>query len=172
MEIDPKSKILIDADVLIHFYKGEQMGILKEIYPNQIILLDIVFNEVFIGDLRIAIENLIRFKTLVEEKLDDCSQEIKKEYFSLSREFGKGESAIMAYCKFNKEVLASSNLSDIKTYCDNHKITYLTTMDFLAEAFKNQILNEKECDQFIKDVKTKGSKLIRGVDFIRDYRRL
>ena len=171
MEIDPNSKILIDADVLIHFYKGEQIGMLHKIYPNQIILLDIVFNEVFIGSLKTVVENLIKYKMIEEEKLDDCSLEVRKEYYALSREFGKGESAIMAYCKFNKEVLASSNLSDIKKYCEHNKITYLTTMDFLAEAFKNQVLTEKECDQFIKDVKTKGSKLIHGVNFIRDYRR-
>ena len=46
---------------------------------------------------------------------------------------------------------------------------YLTTMDFLAEAFRNQILTENECDDFIKTVKDKGSKLINGIDRIRDY---
>lgn len=58
-----------------------------------------------------------------------------------------------------KDILASSNLSDIKLYCEENNIKYLTTMDFITEAFLKGILNEAEFDYFIYNVKTKGSKL-------------
>lgn len=171
MEINSKVKITVDADVLIHFIKGEQTGIIHKIFGNELILLDVVFNEVYNRTLRTNVENLIRFGFLKEEKLDDASREIKKEYFRLIKERGKGESAVMAYCRYTKDVLASSNLSDIHRYCEEHNITYLTTMDFIAEAFRKLILTEDECDEFIQKVKAKGSKLIKGIDRIRDYNR-
>jgi hypothetical protein len=103
----------------------------------------------------------------------DAGDEVKREYYRLTGSRGghrgKGESAIMAYCRFHKDVLASSNLTDIANYCEEYGIVYITTMDFLSEAFRQQILTEKECDDFIKSVKSKGSKLIKGVDRIRDY---
>lgn len=175
MEIDPKAKILIDADVLIHFIKGEQTGILHKIFSNKLYLIDIVFDEVFkYSSQRTNIENLISFGFIKEMKLDESGYEIKREYYRLTSSKGgfrgKGESAIMAYCRFNKDILASSNLTDILAYCDEYGITYLTTMDFLAEAFRKSILTEEECDDFISRLKSSGSKLIKGVDRIRDYK--
>jgi hypothetical protein len=72
---------------------------------------------------------------------------------------GKGESACMAYCKYNKDVIGSSNLKDIKKYCKDNGIQYLTTMDFINTAFNKKILTESECDEFIYNVISKGSKL-------------
>lgn len=86
---------------------------------------------------------------------------------NLIRTFGKGESACMAYCRFNKDILASSNLKDISKYCEDNGITYLTTMDFLAEALKAKQLTEQECNDFIRDVKAAGSKL--PVDTIAEF---
>ena len=171
MTIDPKAKILVDADVLIHFIKGEQTGILHKIFPNKLFIIDIVFEEVFKATVnRINVENLIKNGMLHELALEHAGNEVKKEYFRLKSSLGKGESAIMAYCRFHKDVLASSNLSDIKTYCQQHNITYLTTMDFIAEAFRTGVLSETACDNFIQTVKSKGSKLIKKVDRIRDYK--
>ncbi|HEX2969444.1 MAG TPA: hypothetical protein VHO46_10110 [Bacteroidales bacterium] len=156
--IDESKIILLDADVIIHFIKGDRLGILTEIFPNKYGILDFVFNEVFKGNLRIQVENLIRFKRVIEVPFDE-SLEVKKEFASLKKRYGLGESACMAYCKFHKEVFASSNLADIKPYCEANGIKYITTMDLLAEAFKNGLLTATECDNFIVLVKSKGSKL-------------
>lgn len=42
-------------------------------------------------------------------------------------------------------------------------------MDILLEAYQNKILTEAECDAFIKEVKAKDSKLIEGIDTIKQY---
>ena len=65
----------------------------------------------------------------------------------------------MAYCRFHNDVLASSNLRDIKRYCEENGIQYLTTMDLLSTAYQKGILDEAECDLFIYLVKSGGSKL-------------
>ena len=78
----------------------------------------------------------------------------------------------MAYCRFNKDILASSNLKDITKYCEDNGLVYLTTMDFLAEALRAKQLTEQECNDFIKNVKAVGSKLpVNRIDeYIKNYK--
>jgi len=64
----------------------------------------------------------------------------------------------MVYCRFNQNILASSNLKDIQRYCSFHKIDYLTTKDILFEGFTKKLISEAAGDTFITKVKTKGSK--------------
>lgn len=158
ISIEPNKKIILDADVIIHFNKADRLGLLTQIYPNKLCLLKDVFNEVFKGDLKKRIENLLSMKLVVEI---DFSSDFKvlAEYAKLKKRFGPGESACMAYCKFNKDVLASSNLRDIKTYCEENQIQYLTTMDFLNAAYEKELINEADCDFFIYNVISKGSRL-------------
>ena len=40
-----KIKILIDADVMIHLFKAEKISILNLLFPDRLIMLDIVLNE-------------------------------------------------------------------------------------------------------------------------------
>jgi predicted nucleic acid-binding protein len=164
--IDPSKKILLDADVIIHFIKGDRSGTLSSIFPNKLYLLDIVFDEVFKGKLRSEVQNLITFKQVYELSFL-IENEVVSEYARLKEKYGPGESACMAYCKFHKDVLASSNLRDIRQYCEENGIQYLTTMDFLVAAFQKGIMDEKECDLFIQNVKSKGSKL--PCDTIKEF---
>jgi len=87
--------------------------------------------------------------------------EIIREYANLTSnlKLGKGESACLAFAKCTSNIVASSNLKDIQCYCIENGIDYLTTMDFLEWAHKNRILTEAECDEFIYNVISKGSRL-------------
>jgi hypothetical protein len=158
--------ILLDADVISHFISGGQFGLLPVIFKNKKVLLDIVANELRASKkFKPYIENVITSGFIKEINFQGDKQ-VSFEYAQLIKTFGKGESACMAYCKFNKDILASSNLKDITKYCEDNNIAYLTTLDFLAEAIKYKQLTENECDDFIHNVKTAGSKL--PVDSIAD----
>lgn len=65
----------------------------------------------------------------------------------------------MAYAKFNSNIIASSNLKDIRNYYETNKITYITTMDIINHAYNNEIMTLKDCDVFITKVLSKKSKL-------------
>lgn len=158
IEIDPSRKIILDADVIIHFIKGDRIGILSSIFPNKLYLIDVVFEEVFKGKLRTQVENLFKFHMVYDLSISN-DMDVIREYARLKKIYDPGESACMAYCRFHKDVLASSNLKDIKRYCKENGIQYLTTMDFLLAAYQKGILDEAECDLFICDVKSRGSKL-------------
>lgn len=76
----------------------------------------------------------------------------------------------MAVARFRKEYIASSNLRDIKNYCELHHIVYYTTLDILEVPIEEAVMTEKECNNFISEVKRKGSKL--PCNTMEEYRKL
>lgn len=151
--------ILLDADVIIHFYKGDQILLLTKLYPGRLHILDAVIKELSgVPASRDMINNFLKFG--IAKRIDfPIDPQIRREYATLIRKFGPGESACLAYVRFKNDILASSNLRDIRAYCEQYEIEYLTTMDFLSEAFYQGFLREADCDEFIDKVILKGSKL-------------
>jgi hypothetical protein len=162
-------KILLDSDVVRHFLNGNRIHQLSAIFPDRFVILDKVKNELCRSkSLVTPVTNfLFMFKIPIIEFPN--RGDIIKEYARLLRKFGEGESACMAVARFENKYIASSNLKDIKSYCVEHEIVYYTTMDILLEGLNQRILSEEECDQFIFDVKSKGSKL--PCDSMREYLR-
>ena len=157
--IDSEKKIILDADVIIHFCKGNLLGKLPSIYPNKLFIPSIVYKEALSKKHATEVSNLLSFKLATELEIK-YDKKVFIEYNRLLKSgLGKGESACMAYCRYNNDVIGSSNLKDIKKYCTDNGITYLTTMDFINAAFEGEILTESECDEFIYNVISKGSRL-------------
>ena len=154
-----KVKIVLDADVIFHFHKGGKLLFLPDILDEyEHVVLSHVRDEI-LYEARTALDHQIawlRNLTLIDF---DPQGEMAKEYAILRRKFGKGESACMAYCKFTNNVVGSSNIKDIKAYCTENHITYLTTYDFLYYAWIRKKMSEEEIHAFIKIVKDKGSNL-------------
>lgn len=165
--------ILADADVVSHFITAGEADSLHLIFPgNPIHVLDKVHAELqnwkstAVGNI---VADLLRKKRLTLIDFPDDNEEIKKEYFWIKKmQFkGDGESACLAVARYNKNILASSNLKDIKNYCTMHKIDYLTTMDFLCHALANKIFDVARCDAFLQKVIAAGGKL--PVKNMKDY---
>lgn len=159
-----KTKIVLDADVIIHFVKAGQFSMLLDIFPEyQYLILDVVYDEVTVNRAtKTQIDNTLAFLgPRISSVKFDPKGESKYEYVRLrsSLLLGKGESACMVYCRDNQDVLGSSNLKDIRAYCDQHQITYLTTLDFLYYAFIRKKMTKEGVAEFISDVIAKGSKL-------------
>lgn len=158
-----KVKIVIDADVIIHFIKGESLHLLPQIFPNyQFVILDRLLN----NELRNRpttknyLDNFFMFfPNAITEIKWNPNYEMLKEFAELNKRYGMGESMSMVYCKFNNDVIASSNITEITDYCDTNNIQYITTMDFIAQALKIGLMTEAECDSFLVNVIAKGSTL-------------
>ncbi len=154
--------ILIDADVVSHFINGGAIIQLPSIFPYKIKVLDKVYSELCrFPKKKLEVDNLIEFKLLEVLIFPDANERIRKEYFHIKKMMfkGDGESACLAFVRYSKDILASSNLKDIAAYCKMHSIEYLTTMDFLCEALKTGVMSEADCNSFISRVKAAGSKL-------------
>lgn len=166
-----KPKILLDADVIIHFTKAKQQFLLPKIFPEQFVILDKVKHELEQHkdkNKTQAIYNFIEWSKISVIPMP-TNIEIIKEYALLRRTLGDGEAACLAVARYTKDFVASSNLKDIKLYCETHEIVYLTTMDILLQAYHLEIMDEETCDNFIRDVKESGSKLIKDIDSIKIY---
>lgn len=105
------------------------------------------------------IDNYLHFFPKLKKEEFAPKGESIKEYFLLQRTLGKGESACMVYCRDNQDVLGSSNLRDINSYCLANNITYLTTIDFLYYAYCRKKMTGQECAEFMQAVNDAGSKL-------------
>jgi hypothetical protein len=154
--------ILLDADVISHFIAGGQIYLLPTILPYPSLILDNVYSELErFRKKKIVIDNLINQRLFEVIQFPEDQKETKKEYFWLKkmRNFGDGEAACLAVARHNKHIVGSSNLKDIRHYCQMHGITYLTTMDFLCYAFHTGKVDIADCNAFINSVRAKGSKL-------------
>lgn len=162
--------ILIDADVVSHFIKAGEIYSINTIFDYEIRVLDKVYNELKDNlTWKTQVDNLVIQGTLIIEPFPETNNEIKKEYFHIKKMMlkGEGESACLAYVRYTNNIIASSNLKDIKHYCDLHKLEYLTTMDFLCHALRRGVFDEARCNLFIADVLKKRGKL--PVTRIQDY---
>lgn len=160
--------ILVDADVIFHLFRAERMSLLKELYPGRVFILDLVMEELksFASS---QIDFVIKLGILKEMPFPTSSGEILMEYNRLKREDkGKGESACMAVCRYQKNIIASNNLRDIKTYCEQFEIEYLTTMDILAIGFLKEKLTVAEADYCIHLIKSQRGRL-PNYDKIEDF---
>ncbi|MCM1518016.1 MAG: hypothetical protein NC117_05180 [Pseudoflavonifractor sp.] len=157
-----KTKIVLDADVIIHFIKAGQLSLLLSIFPEyQYLLLDVVYDEVSKHrETKTQIDNTLQFFSSRIQRVKFAPKgESIREYARLLQTLGRGESACMVYCRDNHDVLGSSNLRDIKEYCAENGITYLTTLDFLYYAYVRNKITKEQCDTFINDVISNDSKL-------------
>ena len=156
-----KTKIVLDADVINHFVRGGKLDLLPKILPEfQFVVLDVVMKELPVLILSELKKQIVREKDITEEVFE-VNGLAKKEYFRLTAvnglHLGKGESACMVYCKFNNDVVGSSNINDITQYCDENGITYLTTNDFLYYAIRRNLLTKEQAKEFIHNVRCMGS---------------
>lgn len=160
---EPKTKIVLDADVIIHFAKGGRLPLLPKILPEfRFLVLDIVEREIPALIMTELNRMINRDKTIFEENFGQTSAE-RKDFAMLTSAsgmaLGKGESACMVYCQYHHDVLGSSNLRDIRAYCEAHGITYLTTIDFLFYAIRRKLMTKEEAETFVAQVVALGSKL-------------
>ena len=56
-------------------------------------------------------------------------------------------------------LIKTLGVGEIKSYCEQNRITYLSTMDLLYLACHRKVMTEQACDRFIADVLRQGSKL-------------
>ena len=151
----------MDADVIIHFAKGGLLNILPSILPEyEFVVLDKVKEEVHKPALTQLQNQMTFLKNIKEVKFGQTPEE-RREFARLMSELclGKGESACMAYCKFNHDVVGSSNLRDIENYCRDNRITFLTTIEFLYYGIVRSVITKEVAMDFIKQVNSQNSKL-------------
>lgn len=147
--IDNK-KILLDCDVFRHFLKAKMLDKLLDTFPGQLYFIEMVYIElVRSATLKKIVTKLIGDKSIKFMKFPKAKK-YTIEYLELSKaNDGWGENACLAVAKFSEDVVASNNLTDIKTYCEENSILYLTTTDILYCSYAKGVMDESEIDYFL-----------------------
>lgn len=154
-------QIVLDADVIIHFSLGGYLHLLPKVIPDcSFVVLSVVRNELR-QETRKVLDNHINFlKNISLIEYNPIGEE-RREFARLISVsglcLGRGESACMTYARFHHNVVGSSNLKDIKDYCSEHGVAYLTTCDFLYYAFKHGLMTKEEIGAFVQKVRSAGS---------------
>lgn len=115
-----KVKIVLDADALLHFAKARRLSMWPEIlleYGH--VVLNVVYDE--IKSIQNQLDNQILSLKNISKETFNPTGDMLVEYARLLQSFGKGESACMAYCRYTHNVIGSSNLKDIKEYCEKQQ---------------------------------------------------
>ncbi|MBU0488381.1 MAG: hypothetical protein KKA07_06395 [Bacteroidetes bacterium] len=146
-----KVLILLDSDVVIHLFKAEKISLLMELFPQRVVMLDYVYEELMKNPtVRSFVENLFLWKQVQEIKFPIA---LFNEFKLLkSRMAGIGERACLVYCKHNNHIIASSNTKDIVPYCTEHSIAYLTTLDIFAVAVERKKMTVDEANNLIQKI--------------------
>ena len=156
-----KIQIVLDADVIIHFSQGGYLHLLPRVIPDcSFVVLSVVRNELR-PDTKNELDNHINYlKSISLIDYNPVGDE-RREFARLTSVsglcLGKGESACMTYARFHNNVVGSSNLKDIRDYCTDFGIAYLTTWDFLYYAYKAGLMTKEEVGEFVQKVRTAGS---------------
>ncbi|MDN3595338.1 hypothetical protein [Zunongwangia endophytica] len=149
--IDSSKLILFDADVIIHFITGDRLLDLFNIMPNDSVIHEKVHDELCAN--RNTKKTLDNLKSLGFFSLINFGRnyDMIREYAHITsvQLRGAGESACMAYCRYSDDIIASSNLKDIKNYCNLHNMQFLTTFDFIGLAYHTGKWTEDQCNNFI-----------------------
>jgi hypothetical protein len=158
---DNEKKILLDSDVIRHFIKGGALLDLPKIYPDRLVLLKNVKDELCRSkSLDTIVHSFVSFCRIELRDFPNDNINVLKAFAELKKEGkGEGESAVMALARYSKDIIASSNLKDIAVYCSTHEIEYLTTMDILIQAKISGLYTESKCDEIIKAILDGGSRL-------------
>ena len=91
-----KTKIVLDADVIIHFIKGGRFSLLLDIFPEyEYLILDVVYNEGAVHRVsKNQIDNTLQFlKSRISLVKFAPSGDSRLEYARLISTLGRGESA-------------------------------------------------------------------------------
>lgn len=150
-----KVKILLDADVLIHLFKAENISLLQQLFPKRLIMLDVVLNELRSNThINKNLDSIFLFSGIEEVVFPTSSNRtLLMEFIQLKKQIGgSGECATLLYCKYNNHIIASSNTRDIVTYCTAHTISYLTTLDIFAIAIHRGLMTVDEVDVCITKI--------------------
>jgi predicted nucleic acid-binding protein len=158
---EKEPKILLDSDVIRNFISGNKINILHKIFPKRFCILDRVKKELLRSKSLIKpVTDFIRNGKIEEIIFPEENRDILYEYSKLMSDgLGDGESACLAVARFDRKFIASSNLKDVKQYCEEHGITNFPTLEILHHAKINNIMSEKEIDIFLYEAIRKGSKL-------------
>jgi predicted nucleic acid-binding protein len=158
-----KLPIVFDTDCISSFLWVKRLDVVKNLFPNQIIIPQTVYdelNKIQNPQYRFLFNDLLAQVLNRSFKLKDImvSDQAFNEYRKLisiknPKRIGKGEAAAIVIARIQKGTLASNNLSDILPYVGKNKLPYIRTDNILYLSYKKNYISIKDGNQLWNDMK-------------------
>lgn len=174
-----KLPIVFDTDCISSFLWVKRLDVVKNLFPNQIIIPQTVYDELnkiqnpqyrfLFNDLLAQVLNRsFKLKNIMVS--DQAFNEYRK-LISIKnpKRIGKGEAAAIVIARIHKGTLASNNLSDILPYVGKNKLPNIRTDNILYLSYKKNYISIKDGNQVWNDMKL--YKRLPNCDFIEIVRR-
>jgi predicted nucleic acid-binding protein len=158
-----KLPIVFDTDCISSFLWVKRLDVVKNLFPNQIIIPQTVYDELnkiqnpqyrfLFNDLLAQVLNRsFKLKNIMVS--DQAFNEYRK-LISIKnpKRIGKGEAAAIVIARIQKGTLASNNLSDILPYVGKNKLPYIRTDNILYLSYKKNYISIKDGNQLWNDMK-------------------
>ena len=175
-----KLPIVFDTDCISSFLWVKRLDIVKDLFPNQIVIPQTVYDELnkiknpqyrfLFNDLYTQVLN----KNFNLKSIMVSDQEFK-EYCKLismknPKRIGRGEAATIVIAKMLDGTVASNNLRDILPYVGKNNIPYICTEHILYYRYEKNFISIKEGSQIWDNMKRIG-RILPNCDFKEIVRR-
>jgi predicted nucleic acid-binding protein len=154
-----KPPLIIDNCVLGNYYSARKLSLLKELYPDKIVIPNHVLEE---SSLKTGL--MRRIKELGDDSWFtiysmNTLEEINM-YARLERRIkGKGEAAVLTIAYNNDATVCSDNISDILPYVNRHNLKLMTSLSILFDAYSREVITKENGNIIIDDILQDGNKL-------------
>ena len=140
--------LILDADLLSSFAWVDRLDILEKLFPQQMIVLDEVMDE---------LRRVVHLSTRVQNCIDkgliknvsmtaDSPEALELGQILNTGRYGNGEAACMAYLKNNDGTMYSNNLSDVHTFCGANGKDLITTAMIMHHAVEKAVIDDAEAE--------------------------
>jgi predicted nucleic acid-binding protein len=152
-----KLPIVFDTDCISSFLWVKRLDVVKNLFPNQIIIPQTVYDELnkiqnpqyrfLFNDLFAQVLN--RSFKLENIMVSDLAFNEYRKLISIKnpKRIGKGEAAAIVIARIHKGTLASNNLSDILPYVGKNILPNICTDNILYLSYKKKYISIKEGNQ-------------------------
>lgn len=140
--------LVVDTDFLSSFAWVKRLDIIETLFPKQMVLLEEVKVELSrVPHLSIQIDDCITRNTMsLTYMTADSPEAIELVKYLDSGKYGPGESACMAYLRYNPGTMGSNNTIDVIDYCRDNNKKLICTGHCLCFALDSGIVKFEECE--------------------------
>ncbi|MFW6026359.1 MAG: hypothetical protein ACOCRX_08450 [Candidatus Woesearchaeota archaeon] len=161
-----KPPLIIDNCVLGNLLSANQLNLLHELYPGDIIIPTHVLEE---SSLKRELYNKIEpleEEGLFETYTIDSLKHIRK-FALLERRFkdngekeAKGEAAVLTIADILNGTVCSDNISDVINFVENHdNIELMTTLGILYDAYNEKLITFEKSEMILSKILSDGNKM-------------
>ena len=162
-----ESILILDTCVLIHFANLNRFDILQKMSDYKFLTSEHVISEITNGTQRKKVQPCINSDLIKIAKITDT--EVMKDFFTLCKRLGKGESSCIALATANNWIVCSDDKKRVPQTVRNRLSPnhLLTTDSLLSIAVSKRIISKEEKSGILEELNRISLERIARISYLR-----